>query len=302
VLTTTDIHTTATARSGNGRARRPAAGMRIAILMPGRPREHRVWSAVARRLADRGAAVEMRFPEAELADLGRVRVDHDLYVLKATSGLGLSLAGALHGAGAKVLNPYPVAALCRDKILTSHALAAGGVPVPDTWVTEDREQLRALLAGGPIVVKPYLGSRGIGVHVLGSERDLDALELEGSLFVQRYHAPDGDGLDHKLYVIDGRVFGVRRVWPSITWEDKLGRPYEPAEELCAIARRCAAAIGADTFGFDVVYSDGAPYVVDLSGLPGFKGVPEAEDRLTAWIESAARRAMSGGPVVDGGAR
>jgi glutathione synthase/RimK-type ligase-like ATP-grasp enzyme len=302
VPTTTEIHTTTTARSAGGRPRRPAAGMRIAILMPGRPREHRVWSAVARRLAERGAAVDMRFPEAELADLGRVRADHDLYVLKATSGLGLSFAGALHAAGAAVLNPYPVAALCRDKILTSHALAAGGVPVPDTWVTEDREQLRALLGGGPIVVKPYLGSRGVGVHVVSTERELDALELEGSLFVQRYHAPDGDGLDHKLYVIDGRVFGVRRVWPSVTWEDKLGRPYEPGEELCAIARRCAAAIGADTFGFDVVYSDAAPYVVDLSGLPGFKGVPDAEDRLGAWIESAARRAMSGEPVVDGVAR
>jgi [lysine-biosynthesis-protein LysW]--L-2-aminoadipate ligase len=265
--------------------------------MPGAPREHRVWSAVARHLTDRGAAVEMLFPQAELADLGRMRVAHDLYVLKATSGLGLSLAGALDRAGAAILNPYPVAVTCRDKILTSHALAAAGVPVPETWVTEDRERLRELLAGGPIVVKPYLGSRGIGVHVVSCERDLDGLELQGSLFVQRYHAPDGDGLDHKLYVIDGRVFGVRRVWPSVTWEDKLGRPFEPDAELREISRRCASAIGTTTFGFDVVYSRGRPYVVDLSGLPGFKGVPFAERRLAAAIGAAARRVRDGGRVA-----
>jgi glutathione synthase/RimK-type ligase-like ATP-grasp enzyme len=277
--------------------------MRIAFLMQGSPREHRVWSVVGRELEARGARVDFRFPEAELTDLGSVRVDYDLYVLKATSGLGLSLAGALDGAGAAVLNPFRVATLCRDKILTSQALAGGGVPVPETWVTQDREQLRAPLAGGPLVVKPSLGSRGIGVHVVRGERELDALELDGSLlFAQRHHPADGDGQDHKMYVIDGEVFGVRRVWPSVSWEDKLGRPFAVGPEMQAIARRCAAAVGADTFGFDIVLSEGEPYVVDLSGLPGFKGVPHAEPRLASWIAGAARRAMAGEPLVTGAGR
>jgi glutathione synthase/RimK-type ligase-like ATP-grasp enzyme len=279
------------------RQRAPLAGMRIAFLLQGQPREHRVWSGVAGKLAERGATVDLRFPEAELHDLNDVRIEHDLYVLKATTGLGLSVAGALHAAGAAILNPYPVATLCRDKILTSHALAAAGVPVPGTWVTEERAHLRALLDGGPIVVKPYLGSRGAGVHVVHTERELDALALDGLLFVQRYHAPDGNGLDHKMYVIDGEVHGVRRVWPSRTWADKLGQPFAPGDELRGIAQRCAAAIGADTFGFDIVFSDGEPYVVDLSGLPGFKGVPQAETRLALAIEGAARRVAAGEPVV-----
>jgi hypothetical protein len=58
-------------------------------------------------------------------------------------------------------------------------------------------------------------------------------------------------------------------------------------------------VGADTFGFDIVLSGGEPYVVDLSGLPGFKGVPRAEPRLAAWISGAARRAMAGEPLVTG---
>jgi [lysine-biosynthesis-protein LysW]--L-2-aminoadipate ligase len=257
-----------------------------------------VWSTVGRRLAQRGADVDFRFPEAELHDLGGVRVEHDLYVLKATNGLGLSLAGALHAAGAAIFNPYPVAALCRDKILTSHALAAGGVPAPETWVTEDRAQLRALLDDGPIVVKPHQGSRGLGVHVVRTAAELDRLALDdGLLFAQRYHAPDGDALDNKMYCIDGELFGVRRVWPSRTWEDKRGRPFAPSAELQELGRRCAAAIGADTFGFDVVYSGGMPYVVDVSGLPGFKGVPDGEARLAAAIEHVARRVGAGGPVV-----
>jgi glutathione synthase/RimK-type ligase-like ATP-grasp enzyme len=283
--------------------RAPLTGLRVAFLLQGAPREHRVWSDVGRRLAQRGASVAFRFPEAELHDLARVSVEHDLYVLKATSGLGLSLAGALHAAGAAILNPYPVATLCRDKILTSHALAAAGVPAPETWVTEDRDQLRALLDDGPIVVKPHQGSRGVGVHLVHTEAELDALALDGGLlFAQRYHAPDGDRLDNKMYCIDGELFGVRRVWPSRTWADKLGRPFDPGEDLREIARRCAAAIGADTFGFDVVFSGGEPYVVDVSGLPGFKGVPQGEARLAAAIERAVLRVRTGAPIVAGAGR
>lgn len=275
--------------------------MRIQFLMQGPPGPHVLWSDVGRRLSERGVAVDFTFPDVELNDLADVRVEHDLYVLKSGSALGLSVAGALHAAGAAILNPYPVAAMCRDKIVTSAVLARGGVPVPETWVTEDPQRLHGLLGGGPIVVKPFRGSRGVGVQVVRESSEIDALELDpGPLFIQRYHPPDG--LDYKMYCIGERVCGVRRVWPARTYEEKLGEAFEPDDELRSIARTCAAAIGADIFGFDVVFSDDRAYVVDLSGFPGFKGVPEAPELLAAEIEAAAERVTRGEPLVAGVAR
>ena len=275
--------------------------MKVAFLMQGPPGEHVLWSDVGRRLADEGAEVEFLFPDTGLNDLNDIRVEHDLYVLKSGSMLGLSMAGALHAAGANILNPYPVAAMCRDKIVTSAVLARGGVPTPETWVTEDRTHLPPLLSGGPIVVKPFRGSRGVGVQVVHEPGEVEALDLDpGPLFVQRYHPPDG--LDYKMYCIGEHVCGVRRVWPAKTFEEKLGQAFEPDDELRAIARGCAAAIGADIFGFDVVFSDGRPFVVDLSGFPGFKGVPDAPALLAAEIEAAARRVTRGEPVIAGVAR
>ncbi|HEY3186555.1 MAG TPA: hypothetical protein VGJ70_03725 [Solirubrobacteraceae bacterium] len=269
--------------------------------MQGPEGPHVLWDEVGRRLADAGVDVEFRYPDTALNDLSQVHVDHDLYVLKSGSSLGLSMAGALHAAGAALLNPYPVAAMCRDKIVTSAVLSRAGVPVPQTWVTEDREQLRGLLEGGPIVVKPFRGSRGLGVKVVYDAAEVEALELEsGPLFVQRYHPPDG--LDYKIYCIGERVCGVRRVWPARTYEEKLGEAFEPDEEICRIARGCAAAVGADIFGFDVVYSDGRPFVVDLSGFPGFKGVRDGAALLAAEIEAAARRVTRGEPLIAGVAR
>jgi glutathione synthase/RimK-type ligase-like ATP-grasp enzyme len=195
--------------------------VRIAFVMLGAPRRHPLWLPVADRLARRGAQVEFLWPDDGRTDLGRVRVEHDLYVLKCGSGLGLSLAGALHALGGATLNPYPVVAVCRDKVITSAVLTAAGVPVPDAWVMGDVSEARELLEDGPVIIKPQRGSRGAGVRVLWSSSELGSLEPEtGPVVVQRYHAPDG--LDNKLYVIGGRLFGVRRVWPARTLEDKLG--------------------------------------------------------------------------------
>lgn len=274
--------------------------MRIAFIMAGPPQTHPIWSEVARRLAERGATVEFLFPDASPADLRRLRVEHDLYVLKSGSPLGLSVAGALHAAGAAILNPYPVAVMCRDKLITSHVLRAAGVPTPDTWATAERAQLYGLLHVGPLVVKPNRGSRGIGVRVVRTAADIDALPDDREpRIAQRYHPPDGDGLDRKLYCVGGELFGVKRIWPAATLDAKRGRPFRPSGELVDVALRCRAAIGVDTFGFDVVLSAGEPYVVDLSSWPGFKGVPGVEARLATVIERAARRALSGDPVTAG---
>lgn len=263
--------------------------MRIAFVMRGAERRHPLWGAVGDRLASQGATVEFLWPDRRRTDLGSVRVEHDLYVLKCGAGLGLNLAGALHALGAATFNPYPVVALCRDKIMTSAVLARAGVPVPDAWVAGDLEALRDLLGSGPIVVKPFRGSRGLGVQVVHSDDELDQLEFDdGTVFAQRYHPPEG--LDQKIYVIGGEVRGVERVWPAVTVEDKLGRPFAPADVVVDIARRCSAALGIDTFGFDVVHSGGAPVVVDLSSLPGFKGVADAEELLAGVIGAAARSA------------
>ena len=77
---------------------------------------------VVRRLGDRGARVDTIYPEEMLTDLGSLEISHDLYVLKSKTVTTLSIAGALHAAGAAILNPYPVSSACRDEIVLSRVL------------------------------------------------------------------------------------------------------------------------------------------------------------------------------------
>ena len=267
--------------------------MRIAFLLVKHPPERKspIVPEVVRLLRERGATVDLLYPDECVTQLGSVRADHDLYVLKSGTDRALSLAGALHARGAAILNPYPVAAALRDKVVATGILQSAGVPVPETWVASKPDDLADLLAGGALVVKPYRGSQGRGVQVVRTRAELQSVTVEdGLVFAQRHHAPDGP--DHKLYCIGGRVFGVRRIWPPRTYEDKLGEAFAVPQEMEDIALRCGRAFGVTSFGVDVVVSGGRPCVVDMQAFPGFKGVPDAAVHLADEIFAAATRAIA----------
>ncbi|MGH8874378.1 MAG: ATP-grasp domain-containing protein [Acidimicrobiia bacterium] len=272
--------------------------MRIGMLMVRHPptRVSPIMPEVARLLGEWGAKVEVIYPEEHVTSLGSVRVEHDLYILKSGTELALSLAGVLHTAGAVTLNPYPVAVMLRDKIVTTGKLQEAGVPVPDTFVTSRPEQLVPLLETGPLVIKPYRGSQGKGVHVVWDAEEIDQLTAsEGPLFVQRYHEPEGR--DRKIYCIGGQLFGVKRIWPPRTYEDKLGAPFTITPELRRITMAVGKALGMELFGLDVIMSHGRPYVVDASSFPGFKGVPDAPLRLADYLYTVAQRVLAGEPPI-----
>jgi ribosomal protein S6--L-glutamate ligase len=260
---------------------------------------------VMRALTEAGAVVDHIHPLAGVTDLSRVRVDHDLYVLHQTDGFALSLAGALHGQGATIVNPYPVTLALSDKIVLCRTLEAAGVRIPATYVTSHPDRLAPLLEAGPLIVKPYRGSDGRGIRVIKSAGELadvphgkEGSERHGKepVFAQRYHPPQGR--DRKMYSIGGRIFGVKKVFPRRAEAEKHGEPFTPSTELCEIVRRCGQAFGIDLYGVDIIESDGTAYVVDMGSIPGFKGVPDAPQHLARYFYAAAERAARGQPPFE----
>jgi ribosomal protein S6--L-glutamate ligase len=245
-----------------------------------------VMEAAAETLRSRGVAVESIYPEDSRLDVARVEADYDLYLLKSGTETALSLAGVLHATGAKIINPYPTVVAMHDKIISTKMLQSADVPAPETWFASKPEQLAGLLKEGRIVVKPFwAASQGRGVQIVTTEDELATVTGEdGVIFAQRYHQPDGR--DHKLYVIGDRVFGVRRVWPPKTLEDKLGEPFDVPDEMREIALGCGRAFGVGLYGVDLITRGGKPYVVDINTFPGFKGVPNAAELLSTYIEEA----------------
>ncbi len=273
--------------------------LRIAIVMGRSFTDERGMPDVVRLLGELGATARPLHLGDDLIDVARVRLDYDLYVLKNRKDLGMSVAAELHRAGAALLNPYPVSALLRERIVTFRVLRAAGVPVPETFVASHASQLLPALDRGPLIIRPHRRARPRGSEVVSNAAELAALgPLEEPVFAQRYHAPDGP-MYRKIYSIGSERFGMLRIRPARTPEEQRGHPFTLTPELENIARRCGAAFGLDLFGVDVVESEGRTYVVDISSFPGFKGVPHAARRLARYIYGAAERAVRGEPIVPG---
>ena len=256
-----------------------SAGLRVAIVALRHPSGR--FSVLVPEMVDRlqrhGCDVEVLDPDAGPVDLGAVRTEADLYIVKSGTEAALSFAGVLHARGARVVNPYPVAAACRDKVVQTHVLAEAEVPVPRSWMTVEPMSLLRHLSEGPLILKDPRGSQGRGLEIVHDRAQLAALPEGTPWLAMRYHQPEGQDL--KLYRIGEEVFGVERIFPARTYIEKLGRPYPVPADLRDIVLRCGDAFGISIYGVDVIRSRGQHWVVDMSSFPGFKGVPAAGRRI-----------------------
>src|SRR2546427_11852446 len=269
--------------------------LRIGFLLP---RYHQTsrshMPAVMRTLAEWGVLVGVTPPRDHAVELPPGRCDPVLYVLKKSSAPAVSISGVLHAQGAAIVNPYPITMALRDKVITSRLLQAAGVPTPATYVASHLHQLAPLLDGGPLVVKPVGGTEGFGVRIVRTLSELAAVPAgKDPLFAQRYHPPQGR--DRKIYSIGGRLFGVKKIFPARTEAGEHRGPFIPTPELCEITLPRSPALGIDLFGIDIFESEERPYVVDMSSMPGFKGVPDAPSHLASYLYDAAKRAVRAQP-------
>src|SRR5207249_8577944 len=130
-------------------------GVRIGFLLGRSFTDEGNISEIVRALGALGATANPVHLGDNLFDVAEERLDYDLYVLKNKSDLAMSVAADLYSAGAALLNPYPVSAMLRDRIVTFRVLRAAGVPVPETFVASHISQLLPALDRGPLIVKPY---------------------------------------------------------------------------------------------------------------------------------------------------
>src|SRR5947199_9554728 len=120
--------------------------------------------------------------------------------------------------------------------------------------------------------------------------------LRGVYYVQR--AIDDGGCDGRAVVVGGRVLGaIERRAPAPAWKTNLARGGRArtvtlSPERTELALAAARAVGADYAGVDLLPArDGTVYVVEVNGIPGWRGLPEATspDVAAAIVELPAGR-------------
>ena len=248
-----------------------------------------VMKQVIELLRGQGYYVELINPDSTRFDLTNIRVEHDLYIIKSGTDAAFTLAGMLHALGANTLNPYPIVAQIRNKLISTTLLQKKGVPTPETYMVSDMNDLSPLLEDGPLILKPYCGSRGEGVNIVNHSNELDHLIYPRPILAQRYYKPDLAGMDHKVFCIDGQLFGILRRWPLPSYEHKKGEPFTLSKELEHIAYQVGKIFDIRLYGMDIIISAGKPYVVDVNKFSSFMGVPNGPQLIADYIHQEFMR-------------
>jgi len=169
-----------------------------------------------------------------------------------------------------------------DKYYTSGVLELAGVPTPRTVICErSSDALEAFAAlGGDVVIKPLFGSMGLGMvrvqHEEVAYRVFKALEIERAVYYVQEFIPHS-GRDIRAFVVGGRVLAamerLTEGWRTNVARGARTRPVRLSPEQETLCLRAAQAVGAEYAGVDLlVADDGSPYVLEVNGIPGWKGL------------------------------
>jgi len=210
---------------------------------------------------------------------------------------------ALEERGIPVINSPRAIERTVDKLWTSALLERAGLPVPETVVCDDPDEaLAAFRALGDVIVKPLFGSMGLGMVRVTTEemafRVFRTLEtIRGVYYLQR--AIDHEGCDVRAFVVGDRVVGAieRRAagWRTNIARGGQARAITPSGPWAELALRAARAVGADYAGVDLLPApDGTIYVVEVNGIPGWRGLQQAtsSDVAAAIVEHCLARATA----------
>jgi RimK family alpha-L-glutamate ligase len=192
---------------------------------------------------------------------------------------------ALQAVGVRAVNAALAIEHTIDKFLASALLAAAGVPTPRTVACERPEDaLEAFeTLGGDVIVKPLFGSMGFGMARVEdrdvAQRVFRALEIERAVYYLQETVPH-DGVDIRALVVGNRVVAaIERIgagWRANLARGAEARPVALDDDRAAMCVRAARVLGADYAGVDLLRgADGRDFVLEVNGIPGWKGVETA---------------------------
>ncbi len=179
-----------------------------------------------------------------------------------------------------------------DKFATLAVVGSLGYSVPMTRVVQSRREAMDAFEklGGDCVVKPIFGGEGRGVMRV-RDRELAwttfaTLEHLGAVLYVQAFVPPG-GRDTRLLVVGDWVRAFRRVNDRDFRTNVAGggqcTMIEPTTPQIELAKRVTAAIGLTIGSVDLLdQQDGPPCVVEVNGIPGWKGAQAVcDDNIAA---------------------
>jgi [lysine-biosynthesis-protein LysW]---L-2-aminoadipate ligase len=281
---------TTVAADRSTRVPRPASrALTLGILVSHLREEEKLILAAARELGvetavlqDRSLALDLSCPEPPAVD-----VVLDRCVAHTRGGYALKI---FEGWGIPTINPSSAVATCDNEALMSLAFATAGVPALRTAVAFTVESALTVgeRFGYPVVVKPVSGSWGRLLARANSPESLRTiLEQKRSLggpqhsvfYIQEY--VEKPGRDIRVFYVGGEVIAASyrnaEHWITNVARGATSTACPITEDIVAISRAAATAVGAQIAGIDLVETPDGLKVIEINGGAEFKGLRSTTD-------------------------
>jgi ribosomal protein S6--L-glutamate ligase len=214
----------------------------------------------------------------------------DIVVPRGRSLVLLSLVACAERYGRPVVNGRGAIEAVRNKLDMAVALVAAGMPTPRTYAGPLARLAKTLPESAyPVVLKPVFGDNGRGLRLVADPEQLRDIDWPEPVAIAQ-ELVAGDGMDLKLYGIEGNVWAVRKPSPLTPPGSGARAPglARLTPERAALATRCGELFGLDLYGVDCIETAGGPVVIEVNEYPNYSWVPDADRHLAELVESRAR--------------
>ncbi|WP_373500104.1 GAK system ATP-grasp enzyme [Desulfococcus sp.] len=181
-------------------------------------------------------------------------------------------------------NPYRIMRVL-DRLSCTVTLKNGGIPMPDTTITEDPDAAERAVEGyGEAVFKPLYTSKARGMTVIragkGARERIDAFSAQfGIMYIQK--KLDLGGQDLGVTFLGGEYLttyarcGDGSSWNTTTHSGGQYQAYAPSRETVALAKKAQDLFGLDFTCVDVAETPEGPVIFEVSAFGGFRGIQTA---------------------------
>ncbi len=172
-----------------------------------------------------------------------------------------------------------------DRLSCTVTLKTGGMPIPDTTVTEDiQEALDAVARYREAVFKPLYTSKARGMVVIKDGRDAEhaireVKRVNSIMYIQkRIHHP---GKDLGVVFLGGEYLTTYArsnkggAWNTTTHSGGQYESHTPTSAIVDLAKGAQDLFGLDFTCVDIVETKDGPLIFEVSAFGGFRGIQTA---------------------------
>lgn len=173
----------------------------------------------------------------------------------------------------------------RNKFGSLQLLAKNGIPVPDTAISWNFENLNNFIAEfgeHPAVIKLLSSTHGDGVFKSETAKSSSTLmeaflRLNHEVLIQKF-ITESAGTDIRVFVVGNKVVAaMQRIAQNDEFRSNIHRganaiPIRLTKEELKIAKESAKLMDLDIAGVDIMRSNKGPVVIEINASPGLEGI------------------------------